>query len=254
MGKITSNYLDMNTIDVFGVNYAIGTPEGAVSYVLDHVRELAGQYICFSNVHTTVMAKEHSKYCEALNGSAFTFPDGSPIARTQRRAGYNKAERIAGPDFMENVFRKSMDGSVTHFFYGSSQKTLDSLKRELEVRYPGIVIKGMYSPPFRKLTPEEDQAAVDMINNSGADIIWIGLGAPKQENWMQSHKGQINGVMMGVGAGFDFHARTIRRAPVWIQKLGFEWLFRLIQDPTRLFRRYLVTNIKYVWYKYVKKA
>ncbi len=106
----------------------------------------------------------------------------------------------------------------------------------------------MYSPPFRKLTEEEDAADVKRINESGADIVWIGLGAPKQENWMRQHKDKINGVMMGVGAGFDFHAGTIDRAPVWIQKIGFEWLYRLFQDPGRLFKRYFVTNIKFFWY------
>ncbi len=254
MSKETSNYLDTNTMNVFGIDYSIASPQGAVSYVLEHIKELSGKYICFSNVHTTVMAKENADYCKVLNESAFTFPDGNPIARMERRAGYSNARRIAGPDFMENVFKRTMDGSVTHYFYGSSQRTLDNLKRELEARYPGIVIKGMYSPPFRKLTSEEDAEIVELINAADADIIWIGLGAPKQEKWMRAHMDQIHGVMMGVGAGFDFHARTIRRAPVWIQAIGFEWLFRLFQDPTRLFRRYLVTNLKYVWYKYVKKA
>ncbi len=254
MRKRNTDYLDPNTIEVFGVNYSIASPEGAVSYVLKHIKELSGKYICFSNVHTTVMAKENADYCKILNESAFTFPDGNPIARMERRGGYRKAERIAGPDFMENVFKRTMDGSVTHYFYGSSEKTLENLKRELMARYPGIVIKGMYSPPFRKLSEEEDRAVVDMINAADADIVWIGLGAPKQEKWMRAHRDRIHGVMMGVGAGFDFHARTIRRAPKWIQKLGFEWLFRLFQDPTRLFRRYLVTNVKFIWYKYIKKV
>ena len=106
----------------------------------------------------------------------------------------------------------------------------------------------MYSPPFRALSEEEDRADVNLINGSGADIVWIGLGAPKQEKWMNAHRGEISGVMMGVGAGFDFHAGTIRRAPKWIQKIGLEWLFRLFQDPGRLFKRYFVTNGKFIWY------
>ena len=149
---------------------------------------------------------------------------------------------------MEHMFRNTSDGSLTHYFYGAKQETLDALKVNLEKKYPGIVIKGLYSPPFRELTPKEDQADVDMINASGADIIWIGLGAPKQEKWMQAHKGRINGVMMGVGAGFDFHAGTIKRAPAWIQKIGLEWLYRLFQDPGRLIKRYVITNAKFFWY------
>ena len=149
---------------------------------------------------------------------------------------------------MEHMFRDTQDGRLSHFFYGASQETLDALKDNLLKKYPGIDIRGMYSPPFRALSEEEDRADVNLINGSGADIIWIGLGAPKQEKWMNAHKGEIGGVMMGVGAGFDFHAGTIKRAPKWIQKIGLEWLFRLFQDPGRLFKRYFVTNGKFIWY------
>ncbi|MCR5671130.1 MAG: WecB/TagA/CpsF family glycosyltransferase [Butyrivibrio sp.] len=194
------------------------------------------------------MARENREYADVLNSSAFTFPDGNPIAQLQRKRGVIGAERVAGPDFMEHMFRDTQDGRISHFFYGASQETLDALKERLEKKYPGIVIKGLYSPPFRALSDEEDAADVDMINDSGADIVWIGLGAPKQEKWMQAHKGRIKGVMMGVGAGFDFHAGTIKRAPKWIQKVGLEWLYRLFQDPGRLIKRYLVTNIKFLWY------
>ncbi|WP_024867348.1 WecB/TagA/CpsF family glycosyltransferase [Butyrivibrio sp. FCS014] len=238
-------FIRADKFPVFGVNYSIARTEEAVLHVMRHIKELAGQYICFSNVHTSVMARENNEYAKILNGAAFIFPDGSPIAILQRKKGIEGAERVAGPDFMEHMFRNTMDGSISHFFYGSSQETIDALKNNLEKKYPGIVIKGLYSPPFRELTPEEDSADVDMINSSGADIIWIGLGAPKQEKWMQAHKGQINGIMMGVGAGFDFHAGTIKRAPIWIQKTGLEWLYRLFQDPRRLIKRYVITNVKF---------
>ena len=239
--------------DLFGIHYAVARTEEAVLHVKRHIHELSGEYICFSNVHTSVMGKEHKEYRDVLNGAAFTFPDGNPIAQFQLREGFELAERVAGPDFMEHMFRATADGSLSHFFYGASQETLDALKVNLEKVYPGIVIKGMFSPPFRALTEEEDQEYVEMINNSGADIVWIGLGAPKQEKWMNAHKGKITGVMMGVGAGFDFHAGTIKRAPKWIQKMGFEWLYRLFQDPKRLVKRYLVTNAKYLWYQTLEK-
>lgn len=231
--------------DVFGIKYAVARTEEAVFHVLMHLKELSGKYICFSNVHTSVMGRENPEYKEVLNSSAFTFPDGTPIAKLQQKAGYIGADRVAGPDFMEHMFKDTADGSVSHYFYGASQKTLDSLKDNLLKKYPGIDIRGMYSPPFRALTPEEDKEDVERINASGADIVWIGLGAPKQEKWMLAHKDKVNGVMMGVGAGFDFHAGTIKRAPVWIQKIGLEWLYRLFQDPGRLFKRYFVTNTKF---------
>ena len=157
------------------------------------------------------------------------------------------ARRVAGPDFMDAMFRSSMDGKITHYFYGASPETIRRLQECLPKRYPGIVIKGLYSPPYRPLTKEEDDAVMREINSSGADLIWIGLGAPKQEKWMASHEGKLHGIMFGVGAGFDFYAGTMRRAPKWMQRIGLEWLYRLLSDPRRLFRRYFVSNLQYLW-------
>ena len=241
-------FIRKEKFSVFGINYSISKTEEAVFHVIRHIRELSGKYICFSNVHTSVMGRENKEYADVLNGAAYVFPDGNPIAFLQRKSGILGAHRVAGPDFMEHMFRASKKGQITHFFYGAKQETLDALKASLETKYPGIIIKGMYSPPFRELTPEEDQKDIEMINAADADIVWIGLGAPKQEKWMKAHEGKIHGVMMGVGAGFDFHAGTIKRAPLWIQKIGFEWLYRLFQDPKRLISRYFITNIKFMWY------
>ena len=233
---------------IFGINYCVSNLRSAVQYVRTNINNLSGQYICFSNVHTTVMAKESPAYRDILNEAALTYPDGAPIAKLQRKRNNPTAERVAGPDFMKLMFKETSDGSVKHYFYGSKEETLEALKHNLIKEFPDLNICGMYSPPFRALTTEEDEQITHMINDSGADIVWVGLGAPKQEQWMNAHKGKINGVMMGVGAGFDFHAGTIQRAPVWTQKMGLEWLYRLTQDPKRLFKRYLVTNTKFLWY------
>ena len=254
---IISDYAGFATIPAFvrrekcnvlGVLFSVARLEEAVFHVLRHLDALKGKYICFSNVHTTVMAKENDKYKKALNNAAFVFPDGNPIAKIQKRNGFEAAERIAGPDFMDNIFRDTENTSVSHYFYGSTEKTLKELEQKLKEKYPGLDIRGMYSPPFRALSKEEDEEDVKRINDSGADIIWIGLGAPKQEKWMSAHKGMVNGIMMGVGAGFDFHAGTIQRAPIWVQKIGLEWLYRLLKDPVRLFNRYFVTNAKFLVY------
>jgi exopolysaccharide biosynthesis WecB/TagA/CpsF family protein len=234
--------------NVFGVKYSIARAEEAVLHVKRRVKELSGKYICFSNVHTSVMAREDAAYRDILNGAAYVFPDGKPIATLQQKEGYIGAERVAGPDFMERMFRDTMDGSVSHYFYGSTQETLDALREQLEARYPGLVIKGMYSPVFGEVSEQQDAEDVKRINDADAGIVWIGLGAPKQEKWMNAHEGRIHGVMMGVGAGFNFHAGNIKRAPVWMQRIGLEWLFRLFQDPKRLFKRYFVTNTKFFWY------
>ena len=132
------------------------------------------------------------------------------------------------------------------FDVAASEETIGKLQAELAKKYPELKVSGFISPPFRKLTDSEDRAYVDAINSSGADILWVGLGAPKQEIWMHDHVGRVNAVMIGVGAGFDFHAGTVKRAPKWMQKLSLEWLYRMFQDPRRLFKRYIVTNTKYM--------
>ncbi|MBR3515255.1 MAG: WecB/TagA/CpsF family glycosyltransferase [Lachnospiraceae bacterium] len=238
---------------VLGVNYTTASISEVAGYLIRHAEDLAGQYICFSNVHTTVMAADDAEYREILNHSAMTFPDGMPVAKKIRQNGYAEAERVAGPDLMEALFKQSMGTGRKHYFYGSSEKTIEALKKNLQERYPYMEIVGMVSPPFRVLTEEEDAAAVQAINDSGADFVWIGLGAPKQEKWMYAHRGKINGVMLGVGAGFDFHAGTIRRAPSLIQRLGLEWLFRLLQNPGRLLKRYFITNTKFLIYTKLRK-
>ena len=231
---------------VLGVNFAVSNVDNAVLYVKTHLKNFFGKYICFCNVHTTVEASEDPEYMKIQNGSALTFPDGQPIVNRIQKAGFVKAERIAGPDFMEAMFNATMDGKISHYFYGSSEETIELLKKNLPERFPGIDIKGFYSPPFRELTQEEDDEIVEMLNASGADLIWIGLGAPKQEKWMAAHKGKIRGVMLGVGAGFNFYAGNIKRAPRWVRKIGMEWLYRLFQDPKRLFKRYFESNIKFI--------
>ena len=242
------NYTAMNRKgNVLGVNYTLSTISEAVFYVRHHLEKLKGQYICFSNVHTTVMAHDRSDVLEAENSSAFTFPDGAPVARVLRHKEESDAVRLAGPDFMKEMLISSMDGKTSHYFYGSSENTLKALKENIEKNYPGTDVKGYYSPPYRELTKEEEEQIIEKINAADADIIWIGLGAPRQEKWMLAHKGMFRGVMVGVGAAFDFHAGTIKRAPGWMQMLSLEWLYRLMQDPGRLFKRYFVTNIRFVW-------
>lgn len=219
-----------------------------MSEILGHINELSGEYICFSNVHTLVTAVENRKYKKALNHSAYTFPDGAPVAWRLKRNGDPDADRIAGPDFMEAVFRETADGKLSHFFYGSSIQVLEKLKAAVKGRYPDLNIAGSFAPPYRKLTAEEDRKIVSIINRSGADIIWIGLGAPKQEMFMYRHRGRLDGVMIGVGAGFNYMSDTKKRAPFWMQKLSLEWMYRLLSEPRRLAKRYLVTNSKFIWY------
>ena len=238
---------------VLGVNFNVSNLTEAVSYIKENAAHLKGKYICFGNVHTTVMAHEDREYRGIQNGAVFVMPDGMPIVKAQKKKGCKDACRVAGPDFMGKAFQAAMDGKLSMYFYGATEETDKALEEKLRKDYPGIDLRGFESPPFRDLTPEEDEEAVKRINESGADILWVGLGAPKQEKWMAAHAGRINALMLGVGAGFDFHAGTTKRAPFWIQKIGMEWLYRLFQDPKRLLKRYVVTNIKFLLYSRTDK-
>lgn len=231
---------------ILGVDINVTTMEETVAYLDRHLEELRGKYICVSNVHTTVTAYRDEEYRRVQNGSVMNLPDGKPLSLVCRQRGYKGAGRVPGPDLMPQIFKLSEERGYRHYFYGSTEKTLEALRRVLQEKYPKMEIAGMYSPPFRPLTKEEDEEAVRRINESRADFIWVGLGAPKQEKWMAAHKDQVNGVMLGVGAGFDFHAGTVKRAPNWMQEAYLEWLFRLMQDPKRLIPRYLDTNFSFV--------
>ncbi len=231
---------------ILGTNINVTTMEKTVAYLDEHLDQLRGDYICVSNVHTTIMAYRDQDYRAVQNGGAMALPDGKPLSIVCKRRGYKDAGRVPGPDLMPEIFALSQKRGYRHFFYGSTQTTLDALRERLLKAYPDLDIVGMYSPPFRALTPEEDEEQVRMINETKPDFIWVGLGAPKQENWMAAHKGRVTGVMLGVGAGFDFHAGTIKRAPKWMQEVCLEWLFRLMQDPKRLFPRYLKTNVSFI--------
>ena len=217
-----------------------------VDYLTDHLEELRGQYICVANVHTTVTAYQDDEYRHIQNSSALTLPDGNPLATACRKCGFIDTERVTGPDLMSELFKISESKGYRHYFYGASQDTLDTLKANLLEHYPQLMIAGMYAPPYRPLTADEEREDVRQINDVHPDYIWIGLGAPKQEQWMYRNRNNVNGLMIGVGAGFEFHAGLIKRAPQWMQKLSLEWLFRLIQNPKRLWKRYLQTNIFYI--------
>lgn len=235
------------TCNIMGVNIAAINMEWLLEYLDKNIDLLHGDYICVSNVHTTVTSFEEPEYCAVQNGGIMAIPDGGPLSTVGRKRGHKNMQRTTGPSLMGEIFKITAEKGYRHFFYGSKQETLDLLEEKLNENYPGIQIAGMYSPPFRPLTDEEDAAVIKMINDAKPDFVWIGLGAPKQENWMVAHQGKIDGLMIGVGAGFDYYAGNIQRAPQWMQKWNLEWLYRLIQDPKRLFYRYFHTNTSFIW-------
>lgn len=248
---------------ILGVNIAITNMQDTVKLIVEQIDELQGNFICLSNVHTTVMSQKDEEYRNIQNSAFLALPDGSPLSLVQRLRGYRMAEQVAGPDLMAELWKATENTEISHYFYGSTPETIEALEKNLKKEYPGIKIAGMEAPPFRPLTEAEDAGAVARINQSGAAIVWVGLGAPKQEKWMYEHRGKVNALMLGVGAGFDFHAGTVKRAPAWMRKHYLEWLYRLIQDPKRLWKRYVQTNGKFllisvkdafVWKKYVDEG
>lgn len=240
------------TCSIMGVNIAAINMEWLVDFLKKNLSEIKGDYICVSNVHTTVISYEDANYCAIQNNGLMAIPDGGPLSTVGQKRGYKNMMRTTGPNLMEEIFEISALKGYRHYFYGSKEETLELLQRKLVIKYPGIQIVGMYSPPFRPMTEEEDKIVIEKINQSKPDFVWVGLGAPKQEKWMAEHQGKIDGLMLGVGAGFDYYAGNIKRAPMWMQKHNLEWLYRLMQDPKRLFKRYWNTNIKFIWNAMIK--
>ena len=255
----------ISTCNIMGVNICITNMDETVSTIMSNLEDWRGSYICVSNVHTTVMASEDEHYKNIQNSAVMALPDGAPLSQYCHEKGFHEAERVTGPDLMKTLLSRSADTNIKndrysqenqggqkhirHFFYGSTQETLDKLKQVITERYPEARICGMISPPFRELNETEDADTIYEINDSNPDIVWVGLGAPKQEIWMYNHQNKINALMIGVGAAFDYESGNIKRAPKWMQKMSLEWLYRLMQDPKRLLRRYVTTNAKYIRWK-----
>ncbi len=239
---------ELQYLKILKTNINITTMQDTLSYITTHLEELRGKYICVSNVHTTVLSYENKAYCTIQNEAAMALPDGAPLSVYCKLKGYKNARRVTGPDLMLELFQCSYKKGYRHFFYGSTPETLAEMKRTIIKKYPGVTIAGMYSPPFKPLSTEEDASIIAQINAAQPDFIWVGLGAPKQEEWMHLHQDQVQAVMIGVGAGFNYLAGTIKRAPKIMQKLCLEWLYRLIQDPKRLWKRYVTTNFKFFRY------
>lgn len=204
------------------------------------------RYVCICNVHSIVSARQDTEFARVVREADMATPDGAPVAWMLRRLGFQGQSRINGPDLMWRYCELAEREGAAVYFYGSTEKTLTTLRAALLRSFPRLKIAGMTSPPFRKLTDQEDEATVRTLNDSDAGVIFVSLGCPKQEKWMAAHRGQVKAVTIGVGAAFDYHSGQVNRAPNWMQHAGLEWLHRLYSEPRRLWRRYLVTNTIFV--------
>lgn len=232
----------------------IGAPIDAMNWqqVLTRLSDWAAnkesRYICICNAHSVVSARQDQAFSNVIHNADMATPDGAPVAWLMRRLKLTTQERINGPDLMWRYCAEAELRDESIYLYGGMPQTLETLKIRLMAQFPRLKISGAYSPPYRKLSDEEDEAVVSTINASGAGTVWVSLGCPKQELWMAEHRGRINAVMIGVGAAFDYHAGTIKRAPLWMQRNGLEWLYRLCSEPRRLWKRYLLTNTLFIIY------
>lgn len=239
---------DTTYTNVLGVGVSAVNLPIAVRTIDQWIEARTPNYVCVTGVHGVMECQGNPSLREIHNRAGLVTPDGMPLVWLSKLKGQPQVERVYGPDLMLAFCQQSVDKGYRHFLYGSSDAVLAQLKRNLEVRAPGIQIVGSYSPPFRALTAEEDQGVVDRINDTSPDVVWVGLSTPKQELWMADHVGRVTApVLLGVGAAFDFHAGNKRQAPHWMQRSGLEWFFRLVTEPRRLWKRYLYNNPRFIW-------
>lgn len=241
-----SNLPSRPRIRVLGVGIDTLSPQAAVQQVMQWARQRESRTVCVCNVHSVITAQQEPVFMAAVEHADLATPDGAPVAWMLRRLGAIGQQRVSGPELMLHTCEAAVAAGESIFLYGSTEETLARLRARLLQQWPGLQIAGAISPPFRSLSAAEDDAIVETINRSGASMVWVSLGCPKQEQWMAAHRGRVQAVMLGVGAAFDFHAGTKPRAPRWMRETGLEWLHRLASEPTRLGRRYLMTNSLFV--------
>jgi N-acetylglucosaminyldiphosphoundecaprenol N-acetyl-beta-D-mannosaminyltransferase len=231
--------------ELFGVNLTATSYEHAVRELLELPASGTRTRVHFCNVHSLVSAQDDAQLRQVFASPAIVFTDGMPLVWLAKLGGHAD-QRVSGPDIMESVIDGGRAKGYRHFFYGGEAGVPEELAAALTERFPGLQVAGTYSPPFRPLTTEEDQRVVDMINAAAPDFLWVGLGAPKQEFWVAEHRRRLNvPVMLAVGAAFNFHSGRSRRAPMWMQHAGLEWVHRLASEPRRLFGRYASTNLRF---------
>ncbi len=233
-------------VPVIGVPIDLMDWRGAVDSIAAWGRARQSRYVCLVNVHSAVSAVFDRGFRHVIEGSDMATADGAPVAWMLRQLGAPQQQRLNGPDLMWRYLAAEAPRAGRVFFYGGSEATLALLRERVQREFPGIEVVGKRSPPFRAATPAEDEADVARINAAQPHVVFVGLGCPKQEQWMAAHVGRIHATMVGVGAAFDYHAGVQRRAPEWMQQRGLEWAHRLLAEPRRLWRRYLVTNTTFV--------
>jgi N-acetylglucosaminyldiphosphoundecaprenol N-acetyl-beta-D-mannosaminyltransferase len=234
------------TPSILGMRVDATSYEEAARQVVEWALASESRTVCAANVHMVMEAWDSPEFRRAVNGADLVTPDGMPLAWMMRLKGQRGQTRVYGPTLMLRVLDLSERENIPVGFYGSSPKVLETLVARMQAQRPALNVAFVHSPPFRAMSQQEDEEIVRQINASGARILFVALGCPAQEKWMAAQRGKVQAVMLGVGAAFDFHAGTKPQAPPWMQRLGLEWLFRLFQEPGRLWKRYLYHNPRFV--------
>lgn len=221
--------------------------EGQIDTIFGWAKRRISKFVCVANVHMLMEAHWNQEFRKVLENADLVTPDGMPLVWLMRLLGCQGQDRVAGLDIFLSVCQRAQECGHKIYFLGSTDDVLVRMGEKLAKDFPKLHIAGMMSPPFRELTAAEDAALVDAVNSSGAEIVFVALGCPKQERWMQQHHGHINAVMLGVGAVFSLYAGCQKRAPLWVREAGLEWLYRLLQEPKRLWKRYGTTIPPFLW-------
>ena len=234
-------------VDVLGVGISTISMADAVAEIARWIEQREQHYVCVTGVHGVMESQRDPELLRIHNASGLTTPDGMPMVWAGHRAGASHMTRVYGPDLMLELLELAARQGWSSYFYGGAEHVPGLLADRMAQRFPGLRVAGTHSPPFRPLTPQEDAALVEQVNAAAPDIVWVGLSTPKQERWMAAHVGRLDApVLIGVGAAFDIHAGLLPQAPVWMQRRGLEWLYRLTREPRRLWRRYLSSIPRFV--------
>lgn len=237
----------LGRVNILGVKISATTLSRAIEEILTWIRQGGCQYVSVCTVHTIMECQRDEEMLHAVNGAGLATPDGMPLVWLSRWWGGGEVNRVYGPDLMLGLCERSAACGYGHYFFGGAEGVPQLLANKLRERFSMLRVVGAYSPPFRRLSPQEESEIISRINRASPDVVWVGLGTPKQDLWMAANRGRLKaGVLIGVGAAFDFHTNRVRQAPRWMQSRGLEWVFRLWQEPGRLWYRYLVYNPLFV--------
>lgn len=236
----------MAEVEILGIQFSAERYDDAIAKMLEAAANGPRLRAHFANVHTTVEANRDPALAAVFHSASMVCTDGMPLVWLARGRGAPRAERVSGPDTMLTICDRGRSLGLRHYFFGGAPGVAELVSRRLALRFPGLIVAGTHTPPFRTRASIEDEALIEAINKTRPDVIWVALGAPKQEFWAAAHEARLEArLILPVGAAFDFHSGRMRRAPSWMRRVGLEWMFRLALDPKRLARRYLSTNTEF---------